>query len=253
MNRIRILDDAQALAQASADHFVTLAAQAIAYHGLFAVALSGGSTPRATYRLLATEEYAGRVNWALVHVFWSDERCVPPDDPLSNFRMARDALLQHVPLPQQNIHRMKGEIAPQLGAAEYDTSLRSFFSGSPFGRRSSRASIIPSFDLVLLGLGTDGHTASLFPGTPAVREKARWVIAHRVVALDQWRLTLTPPIINAAAQVTFIVSGAAKAQTLRRVLRGPFSPEALPAQTVRAPTGRLLWLVDAEAGSLLAD
>ena len=253
MNQIHILVDPRALAQASADHFVTQAAQAIAQQGFFAVALSGGSTPQATYRLLATEEYAGRINWPLVHVFWTDERCVPPDDPLSNYRMARDALLEHVPLPPRNIHRMKGEIAPEVGAAEYETSLRSFFSRSPFGRIDSGASTIPPFDLVLLGLGADGHTASLFPGTTAVREKVRWVIAHHISTLDQWRLTLTLPIINAAAQVTFIVSGTAKADTLRRVLTGPWSPNAFPAQVVQPASGRLLWLVDAEAGSLLAD
>ena len=253
MSRIRIFDDAQALARAAADHFVTLAAQAITQRGLFAVALSGGSTPRATYILLATQNYAARVDWALVHVFWSDERCVPPDDPSSNYRMARDALLEHVPLPPHNIHRMRGEIAPEVAADEYETSLRAFFARPPLAEVTSRTGSFSSFDLVFLGVGTDGHTASLFPGTAAVSEKARWVIAHRVPAADQWRLTLTPPIINAAAQVTFIVVGSAKASTLRRVLTAPCRQELLPAQIVQPASGRLLWLVDAEAGSLLAD
>jgi 6-phosphogluconolactonase len=281
--------DSDRLAHAAAEHFVTLTAEAIAAHGQFVVALSGGSTPRAAYALLATEEFAARpstesilskaeglrtgVDWSRVHIFWGDERCVPPDHPDSNYRMVRETLLDHIPLPARNVHRIRGEIKPEEAAADYERTLRSFFAQQPkrhccaTGEKETRVLPIPSvvspsarlrtgaveprFDLVLLGMGQDGHTASLFPGTAALHEGARWVVAHYVDKLSAWRITLTPVVFNAAAHITFIVSGAGKAERLREVLAGPYQPDVLPAQIVRPTDGRLLWLVDAAAAAHL--
>jgi 6-phosphogluconolactonase len=155
------------------------------------VALAGGSTPRAAYALLATEEFAARVDWSRVHVLWGDERCVPPDDPDSNYRMAREALLDKIPIPTENVHRIRGELPPDEAAAAYQAELEAVLGAG--GR----------FDLVLLGMGVDGHTASLFPGTAALHEGERWVVAAFVDKLSAWRVTLTPVVLNAAAQVTF--------------------------------------------------
>ena len=232
--------------QAAAEYFVARAETAMPAAGRFVVALSGGSTPKRLYMLLATAAYAGRVDWSRVHVFWGDERCVPPDDPASNYCMAREALLTRVPVPEENVHRMRGEDDPESAAAAYERELREIFvtpDGLPAcipGRR---------FDLVLLGMGDNGHTASLFPGTPAVREAQRWVMAQYVKAVSMWRITLTPAVINAAAEVIFLVSGGAKAGMLRRVLKGPHVPDALSAQAIAPRDGRLRWLVDAAAAA----
>ena len=246
MSEFRVYPDGASLARAAAEHFATLATEALAARGRFAVALSGGSTPHPTYALLASPEFAGRVDWPRVHVFWGDERGVPPDHPDSNYRMAREALLDHVPLPAHNVHRIHGEMEPQQAAAGYEHTLRAFFAQHP-GRPS------PRFDLILLGMGDDGHTASLFPGTAALHEGARWVVAHYVHKLRVWRVTLTPVAINAAAHVTFLVSGAGKAERLRQVLNGPYQPDVLPVQIVRPTDGRLLWLADAAAAAQLGD
>jgi len=240
MSEIRTYPDADHLARAAAEHFATLAAEAIAARRQFTVALSGGSTPRAAYALLAAEE----VDWPRVHVFWGDERCVPPDHLDSNYRLAREALLDKVPIPAENIHCIRGEINPEEAAADYERTLRSFFARHP-------EEPTPRFDLILLGMGEDGHTASLFPGTAALNEQTRWVVAHYVDKLRAWRVTLTPVVINAAAHVTFIVSGAGKAERLREVLTGPYRPDTLPSQIVRPTDGRLLWLTDAAAAGLL--
>ena len=235
MTEIRTHPDAASLARAAAEHFVTLAAEAIAARGRFAVALAGGSTPRATYALLTTEEFAARVDWSRVHVFWGDERCVPPDHPDSNYRMVREALLDKIPIPTENVHRIRGELSPDQAAVAYHEKLEAVLGANA------------RFDLILLGMGANGHTASLFPGTAALHEQARWVMAHYVDKLGMWRVTLTPVAINAAAHVTFIVSGAGKAEQLREVLAGPYQPDVLPAQIVRPTDGHLLWLVDAAA------
>lgn len=240
MSEIKTYPDADHLARAAAEHFVTIASGAIATGGLFTVALAGGSTPRATYSLLAMEEFAARVDWSRIQVFWGDERCVPPDHSDSNYRMAREALLDKVPIPAENVHRIRGEINPEEAAADYERALRAFFARHPAGPTAR-------FDLILLGMGEDGHTVSLFPGTAALHEQTRWVMARYVGKLSVWRVTLTPVVINAAAQVIFIVAGAGKADRLRQVLDGPHRPDALPAQIVRPTDGRLLWLTDAAA------
>ena len=239
--RIRTCPGSDRLARAAAEHFVTLAARGRGLRRRFAVALAGGSTPRAAYALLATEEFAARVDWSRVHVFWGDERCVPPDDPDSNYRMAREALLDKIPIPTENVHRIRGELPPDEAAAAYQAELEAVLGAG--GR----------FDLVLLGMGVDGHTASLFPGTAALHEGERWVVAAFVDKLSAWRVTLTPVVLNAAAQVTFVVSGAGKAEQLREVLAGPYQPDVLPAQMVRPTDGRLLWLVDAAAAAHLRE
>jgi len=247
MAEIQTYLDAASLAWAAAEHFVTLAAEAIAARGQFAVALSGGSTPHATYALLASEEFAAHVDWSRIHIFWGDERCVPPDHPDSNYRMAHETLLDHVSLPARNVHRIRGEINPKEAAADYERMLRSFFAQKPRGKGARDDGPIPGFDLILLGMGADGHTASLFPDTAALHEQTRWVVAHYVDKLSAWRVTLSPVVINAAAHVTFVVSGAAKAEGLQEVLSGPYQPDALPAQIVRPTNGHLLWLADAGA------
>jgi 6-phosphogluconolactonase len=246
--RIERFPTADALMTGAAEHFVSDAAQAIRASGRFAVALSGGSTPRRLYEMLASPAYAGRVDWSRIHFFWGDERCVPPDDAASNYRMTRQALLDHVPVAEANVHRVRGEDVPAQGAAMYEQELRQAFAtregppGLALGRR---------FDLVLLGLGDNGHTASLFPGLTAVREKQRWVVAEHVAEVSMWRVTLTPPVLNAAVHVAFLVSGAGKAAMLQRVLEGPSNPSVLPAQAIVPVEGVLDWLVDADAAARL--
>ncbi len=243
MSTIKVYPDRERLAEAAAQHIVAQARAAIAERQRFTIVLSGGSTPQPVYARLAQGGLADSIDWACVHVFWSDERCVPPDHPDSNYRMASEAWLKHVPIPPDNIRRMKGEMAPAAAAAEYEGLLRAFFAASA----KEGKPLAPRFDLVLLGMGEDGHTASLFPGAEALRETRHWVAAYKVPALDAWRITLTPVVINAASQVTFLVAGAEKARRLQEVLYGPYHPERLPAQIIRPPRGRLLWLVDEAA------
>ena len=240
MSGIKIYPDADHLARGAAEHFATLAGEAITARGQFAVALSGGSTPRVTYALLAAEDFAAPVDWSRVHVFWGDECCVPPDHPDSNYRMAKETLLDHVSLPASNVHRIQGEMEPEAAAQAYAAELRAFF-GTQW----------PAFDLALLGMGNDGHTASLFPGSAALRERMRAVVAVTADYEDRpaHRVTLTAPAINAARQVLFLVAGAAKAETLQAVLEGP--AERFPAQLVRPTSGQLVWLVDRAAASRL--
>ena len=240
---IEVFATSDALAHAAADRFVSAAAAAIQASRRFTVALSGGATPKTLYTRLATEPYVSRVQWPFVHWFWSDERCVPPDDPASNYRMAREWLLDRVPASDATVHRIRGEDDPTAAAAAYERTLRESFAAPAIAR----------FDLVLLGMGVDGHTASLFPGGAAVRERERWVMADYVNALSMWRVTLTPVVINAAAEVAFLVTGRAKAKTLHRALEGPFRPDALPAQVVAPSNGQARWLVDAAAAGELSE
>ncbi|MEB2288926.1 MAG: 6-phosphogluconolactonase [Anaerolineae bacterium] len=242
---LEVVADGETLARKAAGYVVRLAGEAIAARGRFSIGLSGGSTPRALFRRLASPAWASRIDWARVHVFWGDERCVPPDDAASNYRLARETLLSRVPLPPEHSHRIAGELAPAEAARRYEAELRAFFSSG------ESATPQPRFDLLLLGMGDDGHTASLFPGTAALHETERWAIENYVPRLDSWRITLTVPAINAAAHAIFLVSGAAKAETLRAVLHGPRQPEIYPAQLVRPQAGRLLWLVDRAATTRL--
>jgi 6-phosphogluconolactonase len=236
------------LTAAAAERFIAAADAAIAATETFSVALSGGSTPHALFAALASPEYSSRVQWPRVHIFWGDERCVPPEDDGSNYKMAREALLDRVPIREANIHRIRGEDAPEDAAELYERELRRAFerpTGPPRSEPGAR------FDLVLLGLGANGHTASLFPQLHAVREQTRWAMAENVETLQMWRITLTPVILNQAAEILFIVSGKEKAAILRRVLYGAREINELPAQAIAPVDGRLSWLVDAAAAAEL--
>jgi 6-phosphogluconolactonase len=242
---IEIVADASALYEAAADRFVQLANTAIHDRGRFSVALSGGSTPRSMYARIAMDAaHVGAVAWPHVHFFWGDERVVPPDHADSNFRMASEAMLDHLPLEAGQIHRMRGEDPdPARAAAAYEQELREFFQLTPEAR--------PRFDLVLLGLGPDGHTASLFPGTAALAERTRLVTANHVPRLGVDRITLTAPAINAAANILFLAEGAGKADTLKDVLEGPRDPDRLPSQLIQPDNGTLTWMIDAAAARRL--
>lgn len=234
---VRVYEDKQELAEAAARDFAERAAEAIEDRGRFTVALAGGSTPKATYEILA-RDYADGVDWSRVHVFFGDERTVPPDHEDSNYRMAREALLDHVPIG--SVHRMRGELSPEEAAASYENELREFFGGN-----------LPSLDLVMLGIGEDGHTASLFPNTPALDVTDRWVVENPVEKLDTVRLTLTKPVINAARAVVFAVAGEGKAEALREILEGEVDPHDYPAKFVQ-PAGGAVWMVDRSASVRLS-
>ena len=256
-----VLSDRSALARETALRFGALAREAITTHGTFSVALSGGSTPRDLFVLLAMREFAPQIDWAHVHVFWGDERAVPPDHPDSNYRMANEALLAHVPIPGSHVHRIRAELPPEDAAREYAKELREFFNldadergQTQMGKNNPRSSAlvgVPSFDLILLGLGANGHTASLFPHTQVLRETQRWVAAEYIAEVKMWRITLTAPVINAAKNILWLVAGADKAETVREVLRGAYRPEDLPAQLIQPTNGNVAWLLDKEAASKL--
>jgi 6-phosphogluconolactonase len=230
---IQVCSDPESLSEAAARLFVKRSRRAVQVQNQFSVALAGGHTPERTYQILSRPPFYEQVPWTKVHVFWSDECYVPPDDPRSNAHIAHYALLDRVPIPPDHIHPIRCNRNPQQAAEEYETLLRDFFAG-----RS------PSFDLIFLGLGENGHTASIFPGTPAVKEQEHWVIAVFVAEQAMWRITMTPSLINYAAMVTFLVAGTAKARALQRVLDGPFEPYDQPAQLIQPVSGDLNWIVD---------
>ncbi len=238
---VRIFEDLADLSRAAASLFVDLANEAVRDHEAFRVALSGGSTPKKLYSLLACPEFSMRVPWHVVHLFWGDERCVPPDDPESNYGMVRNVLLQRVPIPATNVHPIHGEIDPGQAAAEYEALLR-----ESFGTDSNK---VPRFDLVLLGLGVDGHTASLFPGTSVLEETKRLAIALYVEKLNAHRISLTLPVINRAAVVVFLVAGQGKRSIVASVPGDSGEKAELPAQRVRPTDGKLIWLLDAPAAA----
>jgi ribulose-phosphate 3-epimerase len=243
--RVQVFADREALSQAAAREFVRCAREAIAARGRFFVALSGGSTPRRLYQLLAAEPYRSHVDWSRVEFFWGDERCVPPDHPESNYRMAREAMLAQLPVPAEHVHRMLAERGNLDAAArEYQDEMARAFGSKPGDVEP------PAFDLVLLGMGPDGHTASLFPGTDALREATRWVAPNRVPQLATDRLTLTLPVLNRAREVLFLVAGADKTDRLVEVLTGPADGTRLPSQLIQ-PAGRLLWFIDQAAAARL--
>lgn len=239
---IRVFPDLAAASRAAAELFAAEACRAVAAHGRFTVLLAGGETPRSAYEILAEPPLREQVPWEAVHVFWGDERCVPDDDPRSNARMARIALLDHVPVPAEQIHPIRCDRSPREGAAAYEELLRAFFAGGP-----------PRFDLVFLGLGGNGHTASLFPGTPVLDERKRWSGEVYVAEDRLHRVTLTAPVINRAALVAFLVTGEGKAAVLKEVLEGSADPHRLPARLISPGDGELLWLVDRAAARLLRE
>ena len=232
---VEVYPDESALVDGAAGLIAAHAADAVAAQGRFSIALSGGATPKPVYERLATAE----LDWARVHLFFGDERCVPPEDPRSNYHMAKAALIDRIPIPPANVHRMRGEDMPEAAAEAYADELMAALG--PDGR----------LDLVLLGLGDNGHTASLFPGLAAATETKRTVLASYVEVVGMWRLTLTPPPINAAGRVVFLAAGAGKADILHRVLEGPLEPAVLPAQAIRPQERPALWLIDAAAAGKL--
>ncbi len=249
-----IVADRAALARDAAQRFVTLVHESITAHGRFAVALSGGSTPRDLYALLASPEFSTQIDWSRVHFFWGDERAVPPSDHESNYRMASETLLSRVKPPAQNIHRILAEQEPAHAARAYEEALRSFLEpqGIPGAQRKISelfAGDLPRFDLILLGLGANGHTASLFPHTQLLHETARWVAAAYIDEVKMWRITLTAPVINAAANILWLVAGADKAAMVHAVLRGDYRPDEVPAQLIRPTRGQVVWLLDRAAAS----
>lgn len=250
--QVRVYRDAEEVALKAARRFARLADQYVVGCGRFSVALSGGSTPRAMNSILAATPCLDTVPWSSIYFFWGDERCVPPDHQDSNYRMARETLLSRVPVPENNIFRIPAENPdPERAAEEYEASLMSFFL--KLAPKTSTAPLpnVPRFDLVLLGMGPDGHTASLFPHTAALHADDRNVVANYVEKLDAHRITLTARTINNARNVTFLAAGEDKAEALKQVLEGSYQPETYPSQLIHPRNGSLLWMVDEAAARLL--
>jgi 6-phosphogluconolactonase len=237
---LQIFADAAEVARAAALRFIEIARESIEARGRFSVALAGGSTPKRIYELLAGEDLSRELDWSQVHIFFGDERAVPPDDAESNYRMANEALLSRVSLPEQNIHRMRGEGDAVANARLYEDELRGYFDGEDW----------PRFDLVMLGMGDDGHTASLFPETRALDVRTAWVTANWVEKFEAFRVTLTAAAINHARHVMFIITGAGKAARLQEVLYGEREPHRLPSQLIQPHDGALVWFLDEAAAKL---
>lgn len=231
-----IFETPEAVAHAQAEIIVRDAREAIAEHGTFSIALAGGSTPKATYSLLASDLFRNQIDWEHVCVFFGDERCVPPNDAQSNFLMASQTLLNHVPIPLSNIHRIRGEDEPLDAASAYAKQLHALFGP------------VPKLDLVLLGMGPDGHTASLFPGVDPLVDNEKLARAVYANSFSMWRITLTPLVFNAARHVLFAVTGTEKRDALRAVQTGNADPTRYPASVIVPATGTLSWLVDRAAG-----
>jgi 6-phosphogluconolactonase len=252
---IKVYPDPVSLARAAVGIFTTQAESVLATGMRFSVALAGGSTPRLMYSMLIEDIRAINLDWSRVHLFWSDERCVSPEHIDSNYRLARENMLDRLSIPAENIHRLRGELDPSTAALEYERLLRDFFTDqSTSALRESKIEDHKTFDLVLLGLGLDGHTASLFPGSLALGEMERWVAAvehHQPPPPLVNRLTLTLPVINAASLIIFLVSGPEKATILRQVLARPSEERPpLPAQLVQPTAGQLIWLLDTNTAPL---
>lgn len=237
---IKIYADFKLLARAAAEHFVERSNEAVAQRGLFTVALSGGSTPKVLFGLLADpkEPFRDQIPWSRIHFFWSDERHVPPDHPESNYRMANEVLLSRVPITQSNVHRVPSENPDAAdAAAEYERTVVEITGQS-----------LPQLDLILLGLGNDGHTASIFPGSDVLHETERLVAAPWVEKLQTYRITMTLPLLNNGASVVFLVSGSEKAKIVKEIFEGP---EQYPAQAVKPTNGELVWMLDEDAAGTL--
>jgi 6-phosphogluconolactonase len=238
--QLHIFKTADELSTALAEWIITYINDVLRRKDNFTIVLSGGSTPRKLHQVLASHPYRDRINWEKLHFFWGDERVVPFEDDRNNAKMAFDTLLNLVPVNQSNIHRMRTDIAPEASAHQYEKLLHEYFDNKP-----------ASFDLVLLGMGDDGHTLSLFPGTEVVEEKTAWVKAFYLDAQTMYRITLTAPIVNKSAAVIFLTTGKNKAATLKQVLEGPLNPKTYPCQLIRPEHGSLDWFVDEAAASEL--
>lgn len=240
-----VAPDSAALTHRAARHFTELIEGAVERRGRARIAISGGSTPRPVFEALAdeTQPWRKRIDWARLDIYWVDERCVPPNDKASNYNMTRQALLDRVPLPAAQVHRMEGELEPELAASRYEAELRN-------SMRLEGAEA-PRFDVIQLGIGPDGHTASLFPHTAALTEFGRIVVANHTGAEQAWRLTLTAPVINQGPEVFFLISGKDKAAVLKDVLLGERDPEQWPSQLIRPAGGILTLLLDQDAAAML--
>ncbi len=239
---IRVVPDAQHMVREVADLIVQMADQTAKLGQMFSLFLSGGSTPKALYELLATDEYKSQIDWRGVELFFGDERCVPPDSDLSNYKMAFDTLINKVPIPRDNIYRMKGELDPQVAAKEYGQKLKELFQD-----------LGP--DLLLLGMGDDGHTASLFPGTEALNETHHLCVANHVhhdyiPKGTNWRITLTYPFINRSREIAIMVTGASKAKRVDEVLQGDEQIDRLPIQGIKTELGKVTWYLDVHAAGM---
>lgn len=240
VRHIQIYSTPYEVTEQVAEGFVAAASEAIATRGRFVIALAGGSTPRLLYEYIA-EMYGERIDWKHVFVFWGDERFVPFDHPDSNYRMVQETLLNRITIPASNIFPMGTSGEPNQAALQYEESLRAFFGASP----------ITTFDWLLLGMGDDGHTASLFPFSAALQEHHQWVVAHHVDKVKGWRLTLTPSFLNLARQTVVMVTGKGKAMRLQEVLNGGYEPERLPIQRIVPVQGDITWMIDRAAASAL--
>jgi 6-phosphogluconolactonase len=239
----KVASSASEVAQLAATYLTEAVTSAVAARGIARIAVSGGSTPKAVFELLAdpTAPFLTRIPWQNLQLFWVDERCVPPTHEDSNFRMTRAAMLDKVPLPVENIHRMEGELDPEEAASRYEAEIRNAFR--------LEGAQTPTFDLVILGLGPDGHTASLFPHTEGLNEMSRIVIANHVPQKDVWRISLTWPVITQGREVAFLIEGEEKAEMIRTVFTGPYNPEQYPAQLIRPASGKLTLLLDTAAAA----
>jgi 6-phosphogluconolactonase len=241
MATIQIAKDGAALSEALAKHIVRYIKEVLETQDRFTFVLSGGSTPKALYQLLASDTYRNLVDWSKVHFFWGDERAVPYEDDRNNAKMADETLLQYLPTPANQIHRMRTDIPAEASAAHYEDILHTYFDGKEH-----------TFDLVLLGMGDDGHTLSLFPGQPVVHEQQYWATAFYLQAQEMYRITLTAPVTNLSKQVVFLTTGTGKAAALKEVLEGELNIPLYPSQIIRPPKGDLIWFVDEAAASKLS-
>ncbi|HJT58531.1 MAG TPA: 6-phosphogluconolactonase [Ktedonobacteraceae bacterium] len=241
---IAIYPNIDVISQQAAQYIVRIATESIARQSRFTIALSGGTTPRKLYGLLGTEPYLSQIDWVLTHIFWSDERCVPPDNEESNYHMAHEVLLSKIPIPATQVHRMPAEMLNRnVASQEYADEMRQVFGTDD----------IPHFDLIQLGMGPEGHTASLFPHQASLHEQQRLVMPVSVPKPPPDRLTFTPPLLNAARNVLFLLTGSDKAAALHAVLESPYNPDEYPAQIVRPSDGEVTWMVDTAAAQKLRE
>jgi 6-phosphogluconolactonase len=239
--QVRVFQNLESLSRGAAEFVATCSKEAIIARGVFSIAISGGTTPRGLYMLLGSSPWREAIDWKRVHVFWADERCVPADHRESNFKLANDAFIVKTAMPDEHIHRIEGEIGPAQAAMKYEQNLRAFF----------QVASCPVFDLILLGLGEDGHTASLFPGNAAVQEQGRLAAPVQLAHPRLDRVTLTLPVLNHAAEILFLVSGGAKAGVVRAIVQEKHA-EHYPAGRVRPAEGRVTWFLDTEAATGLS-
>ena len=235
---LQVYSDAQQLSQAAAKWIAGLIAETLKVRDRFTIALSGGSTPKLLHKILAAAPYKDQIDWSKMHIFWGDERAVPFEDERNNAKMAYDTLLNFVPVPPSQIHVMRTDIGPEESAIDYEKILHQYFDKTP-----------NTFDLVLLGMGDDGHTLSLFPGTAIVHEEKAWAKAFFLPAQDMYRITLTKTIVNQAAHIAFLTTGTGKAHALREVLKGAYNPDLYPSQEIKPVNGELHWFVDEAAAA----